>query len=59
MKKTDLAPISTNVLSAVAPAAPKMMASATVRLYRLNTATNGYEAHAGGQALGLVVMGTL
>ena len=34
-----------------------MMAAATVRLYKLNPATNGYEAHAGGQPMGCVVLG--
>jgi len=34
------------------------MASATVRLYRINPATNGYEAVEGGSPLGCVLVGS-
>ena len=36
----------------------KILANATVRLYRLNPSTMGYEAHAGGAAFGCVVLGS-
>lgn len=40
-------------------AAPRsaVLASGAVRLYRINPATGGYEAHEGGQMLGCVIMG--
>lgn len=34
-----------------------MLASAAVRLYKLNPDTGGYDSHAGGVALGCVVLG--
>ena len=40
-------------------ATTKMMAAATVRLYKHNPATNGYDPHCGGQPLGCVVLGAL
>lgn len=37
---------------------PQMMASATVRLYKVNSATGAYEVQAGGGPLGCVIFGS-
>ena len=42
---------------ATANTATKIFASATVRLYKINPATNGYELHDNGNQLGCVLMG--
>jgi hypothetical protein len=36
----------------------QVLASAAVRLYKLNSSTGGYEAHAGGTPLGCVLVGS-
>ena len=44
--------------SAATPGATKIIASCTVRLYKMNAATRGYESHEGGNPLGCIITGS-
>ncbi len=48
---------TTTAAAAVAPTQSKVLASATVRLYKMNASTRQFEAHENGSPLGCILMG--